>query len=124
MDGERRVAIKAGTLVAAKRIVRTDRAARLRHPVVTGLSHGIHTLSLTPTDIESLRHADPKNLVRMNTNTVADVMEKDAKDVEDMLRELNFTVKNGVVTHHPDACRCVPETHASLSQVKIVRECA
>ena len=66
----------------------------------------------------------PKNLVRMNTNAVADVMEKDANDVEDMLRELNFTVKNGVVTHHPDACRCVPDTPATLAQVKIVRECA
>ncbi len=65
----------------------------------------------------------PKNLVRLQTYAVADIMEKATVEVEDMLRELNFTVRNGIVTHHPDACRCVPEIKNTDSRVKIVKSC-
>ncbi len=66
----------------------------------------------------------PKNLVRLQTHAVADIMVKPTVEIEDMLRELNFTVRNGIVTHHPDACRCMPEISHADRRVKIVKDCA
>jgi hypothetical protein len=66
----------------------------------------------------------PKNLVRLQTRPVADIMGKDVGDVEDMLGRLSFTVRDGVVVHHPETCRCVPEEFQGRKRVKIVKDCA
>lgn len=65
----------------------------------------------------------PKNLVRLQTRAAADIMGRDVAEVEDMLHLLDFTVRDGVVTHHPEPCRCIPDV-TGRKQVKIVKDCA
>lgn len=65
----------------------------------------------------------PKNLMRLQTRAAADIMGRAVDEVEDMLHLLDFTVENGVVTRHPDPCRCIPDV-GGPKRVKIVKECA
>lgn len=66
----------------------------------------------------------PKHLVRLPVKTVARIMEKKEEEVEKMLRELDFIVKEGHVATHPDIRRRRPEPVHFPHRVKIVRETA
>ncbi len=44
----------------------------------------------------------PHHLVNVTTQVIADIMERDLRDVEDMFRAFSYTVENGMVTGHPD----------------------
>ncbi|MDE1152726.1 MAG: hypothetical protein PW788_09340 [Micavibrio sp.] len=45
----------------------------------------------------------PYHLVNVSTQTIADIMERDLREVEDLFRAFDYTVENGMVTSHPDA---------------------
>ncbi len=44
----------------------------------------------------------PYHLVNVPTQVIADIMERDVREVEDMFRAFAYTVENGSVTGHPD----------------------
>ncbi|HYD17711.1 MAG TPA: hypothetical protein VEF76_04445 [Patescibacteria group bacterium] len=43
----------------------------------------------------------PHHFVQLSVQTVADIMERDARDVERMFRGFGYTTENGEVTSHP-----------------------
>lgn len=44
----------------------------------------------------------PRHLVDTSTQVIADIMERDLGEVENLFRAFDYTVENGTVTHHPD----------------------
>lgn len=44
----------------------------------------------------------PHHLINLSAQTIADIMEREVTDVENMLQGLDFVVENGVVVAHPE----------------------
>lgn len=63
----------------------------------------------------------PRHLLRLQTRAFADVMGRPLTDVEEMLKSLSFTLRDGTIIGHPDLRRR-PAPRAFSPRVRILRE--